>query len=158
QHLLEPELRQAAVERGADILFSNELLNVEQSEEAVVSRVRMRDTQEEYLIRSRYVIGADGSRSRIAEQLGFCFEGQSALKHMLNVWIHVDLAEYAAYRPSQIYTMLQPGAESWVGSGMALCVRPWHDWVLTREYDPSEGDPDTSEAAVVDYARSLIGD
>ena len=156
QHLLEPELLEAAVERGADVRFSNELLDLTQSDESVLSRVR--DAQGEYLVRSRYVIGADGGRSRIAEQLGFRFEGQSAVKHMLNMWVEVDLAEYTAHRPCVIYVILQPGTDSWVGSGMALCVRPWHDWVLTREYDPAQGEPDTSEAAVVAFARSLIGD
>jgi 2,4-dichlorophenol 6-monooxygenase len=131
QHLLEPELVEAAVERGADVRFSHELLDVTQSEDAVVSRVR--DAQGEYLVRSRYVIGADGSRSRIAEQLGFRFDGQAALKHMLNMWIEVDLAKYTAHRPCVIYLIMQPGSDSWVGSGMALCVRPWHDWMLTRE-------------------------
>ncbi|HJT91788.1 MAG TPA: FAD-dependent monooxygenase, partial [Mycobacterium sp.] len=156
QHLLEPELVEAAAERGADIRYSNELLDVTQSEDSVLSRVR--GPQGEYLVRSRYVIGADGGRSRIAEQLGFRFEGQSALKHMLNMWIEVDLASYTAHRPCVIYLIMQPGSDSWVGSGMALCVRPWNDWMLTREYDPSQGEPDTSDDAVVDFARTLIGD
>jgi 2,4-dichlorophenol 6-monooxygenase len=156
QHLLEPELLDAAVGRGADVRFSNELLDLTQSEDSVLSRVR--NAQGEYLVRSRYVIGADGGRSRIAEQLGFRFEGQAALKHMLNMWVDVDLANYAAHRPCAIYLIMQPGGDSWVGSGMALCIRPWHDWVLTREYDPSQGEPDTSEAAVVEFARTLIGD
>lgn len=158
QHLLEPVLLTAAGERGADIRYSHELIDIEQSENEVRSRVRVRDTQEEYLVRSRYVIGADGGRSLVAKQLGFRFEGESALKHMLNMWIECDLAEHTAYRPSVIYTILQPGADSWVGSGMVGCIRPWNDWMMTREYDPSQGEPDTSDAAVVEFARTMIGD
>ena len=156
QHVYEPVLLTAAVERGADIRFSHELLEVTQSEESVLSRVR--DAHGEYVVRSRYLIGADGGRSRVAEQLGFRFDGQAALKHMVNMWIEVDLAEHTAYRPCVVYTMLQPGADSWVGSGTFICVRPFYDWVLVREYDPSQGEPDTSEAAVVEFARRLIGD
>ncbi|ORW99084.1 2,4-dichlorophenol 6-monooxygenase [Mycobacterium triplex] len=156
QHLVEPELLQAAVERGADVRFSHELLDVTPSPEAVLSRVR--DAEGEYLVRSQYVIGADGGRSRVAEQLGFRIEGESAIKHMLNMWVEVDLAEYAAHRPGVIYTILQPGADSWVGSGAFICVRPFSDWVLMREYDPSQGEPDTSEAAVTQFTRTLIGD
>ena len=158
QHLVEPILLDAALERGADIRFSHELVAIDQSDGTVLARVRTRDTMEEYLIRARYAIAADGGRSTVAEQLGFGFEGQTALKHMLNAWIEVDLTEYAAYRPSVIYTILQPGGDSWVGSGSFLCVRPFHDWVLTREYDPNGGEPDTSDTALIEFARTMIGD
>jgi 2,4-dichlorophenol 6-monooxygenase len=158
QHVLEPVLLTAAVERGADIRFSHELVEIEQSAYAVLARVRARAAGEEYVVRAQYVISADGGRSRIAEQLGIAFEGQAALKHMLNMWVEVDLAEHTAHRPGVIYTMLQPGADSWVGSGAFICVRPFSDWVVVREYDPSLGEPDTSEPAVIEFARTLIGD
>ena len=158
QHVLEPVLLTTAVERGAEVRFSHELVDITQSDESVEARVRLRTTGEEYLVRARYAIGADGGRSRVAEQLGIPFEGQAALKHMVNMWIEVDLAEYAAHRPGVIYTMFQPGTESWVGAGSFICVRPFNDWILVREYDPSRGEPDTSEAGVIAFARSLIGD
>ncbi|MEV6338847.1 FAD-dependent monooxygenase [Nocardia vinacea] len=158
QHLLEPELLRAATERGADVRFSHELVALEQSDDTVLARILMRDSGEEYLIRARYAIGADGGRSRVAELVGFDFEGQHALKHMLNMWVEVDLAEHAAHRPAVIYLIMQPGGDSWVGSGMALCVRPWNDWMLSRQYDPSEGEPDTSDEAVIGFTRSMIGD
>jgi 2,4-dichlorophenol 6-monooxygenase len=158
QHVLEPVLLTAAVERGAEVRFSHELVAIEQSAHAVLARVRTLATGGEYFVRARHVIAADGGRSRVAEHLGITFDGQAALKHMVNMWIEVDLAQHAAYRPGVIYTILQPGADSWVGSGTFICVRPFSDWVLVREYDPSHGEPDTSESSVVDFARRLIGD
>lgn len=158
QHVLEPVLLTTAVERGAEIRFSHELFEIEQSEESVLARVRDRRTGEEYTIHARYVIAADGGRSKVADLLGMEFEGQAALKHMINLWIEVDLAEHAAYRPGVIYTMYQPGASSWVGSGTFICVRPFNDWILVREYDTAQGEPDTSETAVAESARALIGD
>ena len=80
QHLFEPVLLEAAVERGADIRFSHELVSIKQTAEAVLARVRVRDTDEEYQVRARYAIAADGARSTVAEQLGFTFEGQAALE------------------------------------------------------------------------------
>ncbi|ORW99083.1 2,4-dichlorophenol 6-monooxygenase [Mycobacterium triplex] len=158
QHVLEPVMLTTAVERGADVRFAHELVEIGQSPHAALARVRARASGEEYFVRAKYVIGADGGRSRVAEQLGIAFEGQAALKHMVNAWVEVDLAEYAAHRPGVIYTILQPGADSWVGSGAFICVRPFSDWVLMREYDPSQGEPDTSEAAVTQFTRTLIGD
>ncbi|MEV6338838.1 FAD-dependent monooxygenase [Nocardia vinacea] len=158
QHVLEPVLLAAAEKYGADVRFSHELVEIEQSEDAVTARVREHPAGTEYLVRAKYAIGADGARSRVAEQIGFSFDGESALKHMINMWLEVDLTEYAAHRPGSMYTILQPGGETWVGSGTLICTRPWHEWVLTRQYDPAEGEPDTSDAAVVEFARSVIGD
>lgn len=158
QHVLEPVLLAAAVERGAHVRFSHELVEIQQNADAALVRVRDHRSGHEYLIRTRYVIAADGGRSRVAEQLDIAFEGQTALKHMVNMWIEVDLAEHVAHRPGVLYTILQPGANSWVGSGAFICVRPFYDWVLVREYDPALGEPDTSEDKVVRFARTMIGD
>lgn len=157
QHVLEPVILRAAVERGADVRFSHELLTIEQTDEEVVARILDRGTGEEYLVRAKYAIGADGGRSRVAEQIGIPFEGESALMHMINAWIEVDLTEHTAYRPGGIYMIFQPGGGSWVGSGSFVTVRKWDDWVLVREYDPSGGEPDTSDGAVIEAARALIG-
>ena len=113
QHVLEPVLLRAAVERGADVRFSHELLTIEHTADDVVARVLDRVSGEEYLVRAAYAIAADGGRSRVAEQLGIPFEGQSDLMHMLNVWIEADRTEHTAYRPAGIYIILQPGGDSW---------------------------------------------
>lgn len=157
QHDLEPILLASAVERGADIRFMQELFEIEQSPTEVRSRVRDRTTGEEYVIRAKYVIAADGSRSRVAEQLGFRFTGEAGLKHMLNMWIEVDLTEYVAHRPGYLYQIAQPHNMSWVGTGSFTCIRPWDEWVVARAYDPTQGDPDTSDAAIIAFAQSMIG-
>ena len=158
QHVVEPVLLTAASERGADIRYFHDLLTIDQSDDDVLARIQDRGTGEEYLIRATYAIGADGARSRVAEQLNFRFDGEEALMHMINAWIEVDLTEHAAYRPAGIYMLFQPGGSSWVGSGSFVSVRHWNDWVLVREYDPSQGEPDTSDEAVIAATRALIGD
>ena len=158
QHVLEPVILTAARERGADIRFLHELVEIEQSSKEVRSRVLDRSTGEEYLVRAKYVIGADGSRSRVAEQLGFDFEGASGLKHMLNMWIEADLTRYVAHRPAALFQIAQPDNISWVGTGSFMCVRPWNEWMITRSYDPTLGEPDTSDAAVIQFAHQMIGD
>lgn len=158
QNVLEPVLLEGARERGADVRFMHELVSIEQTPDYVKARILDRESGEEYLIRAKYAIGADGARSRVAEQVGFPFEGQSALNHMLNAWVEVDLTEHVAYRPAGQYIMLQPGGDSWVGSGTFVTVVPWKEWVLAREYDPSVGEPDTSDATVIEAVRTLVGD
>ena len=158
QHILEPVLLRAASGRGADVRFMHELQALEQTSEEVIARIQNRNTGEEYQVRAKYVIGADGARSGVAEKMEIPFEGQAGLMHMVNSWLEVDLTEYAAYRPAGIYIILQPGGASWVGSGSFVPVRKWNDWMLIQEYDPKGGEPEFSEEAVIKTARTLIGD
>lgn len=158
QHLLEPELRAAAVERGADLRFSTELIALSQNADETDAVVRDRATNEQYRIRAKYVIGADGGRSTVAEQLGFPLDGESGLGAAVNVWLEADLTAYTAHRPGTLYWMAQPGNDYWVGSGTWICVKPWTEWVLLFMYDPAQGEPDISEEALVQRAQATIGD
>jgi len=158
QHLLEPVIRQAATERGADLRFSTELMAISQDAESVDALVRDRATDEQYRIRAKYAIGADGGRSTVAEQLAFPLEGKMGLGASMNIWLEADLTKYTEHRPGTLYWMAQPGNDYWVGAGTWICVKPWTEWVLLCMYDPAEGEPDVSEEALVKRAHDTIGD
>ena len=76
QHVLEPILLDAARSFGADIRFDHEVVEIGQTPEGVVARVRKRRDGGELEIRARYAIGCDGARSIVGEQGGFEFEGR----------------------------------------------------------------------------------
>ena len=154
QHILEPIILAAARHHRADIHFSTELVEIAQDESGVTARVREATTGTEYEIRARYAIGADGGRSIVASQLGFTLDGETDLGASLNMWLEVDLSRYTAHRPGVLYWMAQPGNDYWVGSGTWICVKPWTEWVLLCMYDPADGEPDISEAAVSAVRRS----
>lgn len=156
QHAMEPVLLKAAREKGADIRFSSELVQIEQTAHAVLARIRQRDTGVEYTVRARYVIGADGARSQVAEQLGFVFVGEAGLRGMANSWLEVDLSKYTAHRPGVIYWIAQPGHEQWFGTASWINVCPWNEWSLLHPWDTAKGLP--SEEEVVARARLTIGD
>ncbi len=158
QHVMEPVLHRAALDRGADLRFSTELVTISQDDDHVTATVRNRDTGAEQTIRARYAVGADGGRSTVAEQLGFEMDGETGLGAAVNVWLDADLTSYTAHRPGTLYWMCQPGNDYWVGSGTWICVKPWTEWVMLFMYDPSQGEPDLSEEAVVARARTTIGD
>lgn len=158
QHLLEPELLQAARRNGADIRFSTEMIEFAQDGDGVTATVRGRESGELQTIRATYLVGADGGCSTTAEQAGIPLQGESGLGAAVNVWLEADLTRYTAYRPGTLYWMCQPGNDYWVGSGTWICVKPWTEWVLLFMYDPNEGDPDLSEAGVTERAYKTIGD
>lgn len=158
QHILEPELRDAALEQGADLRFSCEMVGIRQDEHGVDVVVQDRDTGVREWVRAKYVIAADGGRSRAAESLGFPFRGESNLGAAVSAWIEADLTKYTEHRPGTLYWMTQPGNDYWVGSGTWICVKPWTEWVLLFMYDPADGEPDLSEEALRARARTTIGD
>lgn len=158
QHILEPVIAEGALGLGADIRFSTELVSATEVADGVEAVVRHRDTGEESRITAQYIVGADGGKSRVAEDFGFSFTGETGLGAALNIWLEADLTKYCDYRPGTLYWMAQPGNDYWVGSGTWICVEPFTEWVLLCMYDPADGEPDTSTEALTTLAHSTIGD
>ncbi|WZH46686.1 FAD binding domain-containing protein [Fusarium acuminatum] len=156
QNNMEPILLHRAREKGADIRFYHELIDIQQSDEGVVARVRERTSQGEYIVRAHYAVAADGARSTVAQKLGFGFIGEPGLMHMISSWVEMDLAQYVAHRPACIYLMLQPGDAYWVGSGTCILKKPWDEWVVNRQYNAADGEPDMSDEAIIAHARSAL--
>lgn len=157
QNELEKVLLARAYEVNADVRFYNEVVHIEQDDTGVLATVRERVTGAEYKVRAKYAYAADGGRSFVAENLGFSFNGDAALMNMMTCWLEVDLTKYTAHRPACMYWMLQPGNAFWVGSGTFITVKPFTEWLMNRQYNPADGEPDMSEEGVIAYARSLIG-
>ncbi|BCS30684.1 uncharacterized protein APUU_80987A [Aspergillus puulaauensis] len=156
QHVLERVLLAHALEKGAEIRYYNELIDIQQTSEGVVGRVRERQTGAEYTVRAKYAIGADGGRSLVAQHAGIEFQGEHGLINMLTSWLEADVTPYTAYRPACIYMMAQPGNAFWVGSGTLVAVKPYTEWLLNRQYNAGD-EPDLSEEAVIGYARKALG-
>ena len=73
QTYLEPILLKNATVRGTQSRFSTEYLSHEQDEDGVTVHVLDRLDGREYDIRCKYLIGADGARSTIAQEIGVPF-------------------------------------------------------------------------------------
>ena len=158
QTITEPILVKAAQEHGARIRFDTEYLSHTQDETGVTSIVRDRLTGAEYAIRSRYLIGADGARSKVAADAGLPFEGPGATGGAMNIVIEADLSRFVAHRPSVLYWMLQPGAErEGVGLGVLRMIKPWHEWMLMWGYEVAVGPPEFTDDFIRELAVKLVG-
>ncbi|KAL2822789.1 FAD binding domain-containing protein [Aspergillus cavernicola] len=157
QNHMEGVMLKRARETAADIRFFTELVSIEQSPDGVLARVRDRGSQVEYRVHACYAVGADAGRSTVAEQLGFGFTGKPGLMSMISSWLEMDLEKYTSSQPACLWWRMQAGNEYWVGSGLLLCIRPWNEWTLQWQYDPTQGEPDTSDEAIIEYARNTLG-
>jgi 2,4-dichlorophenol 6-monooxygenase len=159
QTLLEPILLEAAAARGTEARFSTEYVSLEQDESGVTATVRHRPSGELSQIRARYLLGADGGRSRVAADVGLPLEGQMAVAGSMNILIEADLTHLVADRPSVLYWVLQPGSTiGGVGMGVVRMVRPWNEWLLIWGYDINGPEPHVDEAEARQIAHRLIGD
>nr|WP_203691857.1 FAD-dependent monooxygenase [Streptomyces sp. SID12488] len=159
QHLMEPVLVDAAVARGTQLRFQTEYLTHTQDESGVTATVRDRLRGDTYEIRARYLIGADGGRSKVAEDAGLPMGGQMGVAGSINIVFHADLTQYTAHRPSTLYWVLAPGATvGGIGAGLVRNVRPWNEWMIVWGYDVTAGAPDLTTEYAEGIVRRLVGD
>ncbi|OIJ68037.1 FAD-dependent oxidoreductase [Streptomyces mangrovisoli] len=158
QTYLEPILVRNAAQRGAQTRFSTEYLSHTQDAGGVTVRVLDRLTGQEYGIRAKYLIGADGARSKVAADIDLPFEGAMDIAGSMNITFKADIGRYVAHRPSVLYWVIQPGSNvGGIGAGLVRMVRPWNEWLIVWGYDIAEEPPVVDQAAAVQIVRNLLG-
>jgi 2,4-dichlorophenol 6-monooxygenase len=159
QTLLEPIVVGHAASRGSRIRFDTEYVSLVQDDDGATVTVRDRVTGQTYDIRAKYVIGADGGRSRVAEDVGLPFEGQMDLAGSMNIVFHADLSHLVEHRPSVLYWVLQPGSDvGGIGLGLVRMVRPWNEWLIVWGYDIGQPPPDVDDEMATRIVHELVGD
>lgn len=158
QDLLEPILLGEAAKRGSNVRFSTEYLSLEQDDDGVTALVRDRTTGHECRIRARYLVGADGGRSKVAEDVGLPMEGRMDVAGSMNIVFRADLSELVAHRPSVLYWVLQPGSTiGGIGLGLVRMVRTWDRWLIVWGYDIEQGAPEVTDEMATEIVRNLVG-
>ncbi|MBB2893571.1 FAD-dependent oxidoreductase [Flexivirga oryzae] len=158
QTYLEPILVRNATVRGTQSRFSTEYLSHSQDDDGVTTRVRDRLTGQEYSIRSRYLIGADGARSMVAADIDLPYEGRMDIAGSMNITFKADISALVDHRPSVLYWVIQPGSNvGGIGTGLVRMVRPWDEWLIVWGYDINEEPPTLDDAAATKIVRDLLG-
>lgn len=159
QTLMEPLLVENAAARGADVSFNTLYLGHEQDDDGVTVRLRDRLTGHEYTRRARYLVGADGANSQIAEELELPIVGEKARAGTVYVLFTADLSRYVEHRPSILHWIMNPAAGfGEIGMATFRAIRPWDQWIMGWGFDISQGEPDLSEEFLRSQVRTLIGD
>ncbi|MDR7124775.1 FAD-dependent monooxygenase [Pseudotabrizicola sp. 4114] len=159
QTFMEPLLFKTACQRGTQSRMSTEYLRHAQDGDGVTTTCLDRLTGKEVTIRSKYLIGADGGKSLVAEHAGLPFEGKMAVGGSMNILFRADLSKYVTHRPSVLYWVMQPGADvGGIGMGLVRMVRPWNEWLIVWGYDINGPEPEVTPEFATGVARQLIGD
>jgi 2,4-dichlorophenol 6-monooxygenase len=159
QDLLEPILLGKAVSGGANIRFNTEYLSSVQDRDGVTSTVQDRVSGEHLVIRSKYLIGADGGNSKVARDLDLPMQGEMNLSGSLNILFEADLASYVEYRPAALYFLVRTGLNTdGVGLGFLRPIQGWNRWLLTKGYILGQAVAKLTDAEAVEIVRDYIGD
>ena len=159
QTYMEPILLSNAAKRGADTLLNTEYISHTQDDTGVTTILKDRLSGEEFSVRSEYLIGADGARSKVAEDIGLPMEGQMAHAGSMNILFDADLSKLVEHRPSVLYWVLQPGCDiGGIGMGLVRMIRPWNEWMLVWGYDINQPAPQMSDEEAAALLRNIVGD
>lgn len=159
QPLVEPILVKNAAARGAIVSFNTEYLS--HVEDATGVTVTLRDTKTGGTIerRVRFLVGMDGARSKVAEDINLPFEGELARAGTAYVLFNADLSRYVEHRPSILHWIVNARAGfGEIGMGLLRAIKPWHQWIAGWGFDIAAGEPDLDDATVIAQIRTLVGD
>ena len=159
QTFMEPLLFKTACSRGTQARMSTEYVSHVQDADGVTTTCLDRLTGQNFTVHSKYLIGADGGNSLVAEHAGLPFEGKMGVGGSMNILFRADLSRFVAHRPSVLYWVMQPGADvGGIGMGLVRMVRPWNEWLIVWGYDINQEPPKVDAAMATQVARQLVGD
>ena len=159
QTYMEPLLFKTACSRGTQARMSTEYVGHVQDADGVNVTCLDRLTGKKFEVRCKYLVGADGGNSLVAEHAGLPYEGKMGVGGSMNILFRADLSRYVAHRPSVLYWVMQPGADvGGIGMGLVRMVRPWSEWLIVWGYDINQPTPSVDEAMAKHVARQLVGD
>ena len=149
QDKLEPILREAAQERGADLRLGVGLMSFQQDATGVTAELRERASGRTETIRADYLIAADGADSPIREQLGISRRGVGHLRTLRSVLFRCPEADEALRHGIQQFEIEQPGFKAFLttyGDGR---------WVLMFDDDQERTEEELRAAVLKALGRPM---
>ncbi|KAB2574199.1 2,4-dichlorophenol 6-monooxygenase [Lasiodiplodia theobromae] len=162
QTLLEPVLVQYATQHGFNFRFDTEFLSFTDHGDHVLSTLRDTLTNATYQVRSRFLFGADGGRSRIVKQLDLPMYKQPSHGTAINVLADVDLSHLMTSpgRTGHMNAVFQPDLDAppFARHVYARMIQPWNEWLFGIIPDPGYTGPMGTPAQLSQRIRDAIGE
>jgi 2-polyprenyl-6-methoxyphenol hydroxylase-like FAD-dependent oxidoreductase len=156
---LEPILRRHAEELGARLEYSTELVSLDQDGDGVTAVVKSRDTEEERTVRAKYVIAADGSKSRVRDGLGISLKGHEPFSKSITIYFKADVKPLLGDRNLSVIYVFGPTLQgffrfSLAGDAGFLVVN-----TVTADDGSKSRDvwADMSDERIAGYVREALG-
>ena len=159
QYVLEEVLRAHAVSLSSiEICFDTSYVSATQDSDGVTTTVRDVAKGREFTLHSKYLVGADGSRSQVRETIGAKMDGQRGLAQNFNVQFRApELAKLHPHGPAIQYWIVNGDSPSLIGPMEGLDL--WY-FIATRiEEAPEDIDAKNliRRATNLDFEMEILG-
>jgi 2-polyprenyl-6-methoxyphenol hydroxylase-like FAD-dependent oxidoreductase len=160
QDVLEPLLRERALELGATVRNRTEAVAVEQGDDGATVTLRDLDSGEEREVRTRYVVAADGSRSPLRRRLGIGMRGYGELSRSITIYFRADCAELLRDRNDGVIYVHNPRLRGFFrldrtgGNGFLAINTVGADVTTDAAVDVQSG---LTEERALEFLRTAIG-
>lgn len=150
QDRLEPILRARAEELGADIRFGTELLEMEETGQGVIAKVRREGSPGTQAIEASYAVACDGVGGKTRQRLGIGRHGPGVLQYWMNLIFEADL---------QPYLQGKRITSCFVTDINGTLVPREDRWLLALQYSPERGEKpeDFDQARTEQLVRKAAG-
>ncbi|KAL8996043.1 MAG: hypothetical protein Q9169_004355 [Polycauliona sp. 2 TL-2023] len=162
QSILEPILLRVAAQNGFKLRWDTRLVDFERDQGTGDVRSLIEDavTGQRITVVSRYLCGADGGRSTVAEKLQLPFNNTPGGGLALNVLCEADLGPLLLHSQGLIHMLLRPDIPQpdFCTFAIARFVKPFTEWVFVLLSKPGITKVTASEDDIMAHVRNLIGD
>ena len=148
-----------ASEVGARVEYAAETLSLDHSDDGVVATIRPRDGGEDWTVRARYAIAADGAHSPSRERLGIPMLGHGSFSDSITIYFRADVQPLLGDRNLSVIYVFNPRLVGFFrfsidGQAGFLVVNAIVDEQGNRSTAIGE---DMSEDTCVGYVRTSLG-
>ena len=159
---LEPLMRARAEQLSPGrVRFGHELMELHQDEGGVVALIRDGVSGREYVVRSRYVVGADGGRL-VPALIGVEYEGLGVITQTATLHVSADFSSHAPDHDVLIRWIFSPGVGALVVM-VPMGPERWgpdsEEWVVHLNYPVDDPRAQSDDKVEADVREALgIGD
>ncbi|KAF3069711.1 2,4-dichlorophenol 6-monooxygenase [Daldinia childiae] len=160
QTLLEPILMRYATLNGFNCRWDTEFVSFEQDKEGVTTILLDKLSKTTFQVRSKYLFGADGARSKIVQQAQIPLIRRPGQGFAVNVLIEADMSHLMEHRKGNLHWIVQPDRETpeWGWIGCMRMVKPWYEWLCIIFPTPNAPREVRSNEEYMKRVREMIGD
>jgi 2-polyprenyl-6-methoxyphenol hydroxylase-like FAD-dependent oxidoreductase len=159
QNLLEPLLQKRALDLGAELRFSTEMVSFEEDRDGISAVIRHRDTGETKTVRAKYMVAADGAHSKVRERLGIRMLGHGVVSKSITIYFHGDVAPLLRGRSLSVMYVVNP-----VLNGFFRIEKPFNSgflavhWLGDAKNPVTDVSKDLTEEKCYELLHSALGD